>query len=810
MQPGRNEPCPCGSGKKYKKCCGAGTAPSTPDGQSASLDAAIAAFETGRYAAAADAAQTFTRTHPNEPVAWQVLGISAYYLGDVAAAAGAFDRLVKLDNRNSEAWSNLAQMRCELGELESAFDAANRAIKLQPTMPEAHNNLGNIHRARHDHAQAEASYRRAIELGLETPQTYCNLGSVLQGHGDFAGARDAYEKALVLDANFAPAHSNLGGLLLIEDEMQSARHYLEKAYALMPDDYNVLGNMGKYWQETGDLEQARALYERALAMQPDNPESHFRLGGFYQQTGDNGRARLYLLKAIQIDLHHAKSLAALGKIAFIQGLVDESEKYYRAAMQYGGEDLLIVRDYCEYLANCRRYTEAESILNEQAERHPDNTLVLLGLAELYTITLQQDRAAEIYSQLVESHPDNADYLVRWSMMEEMRHRVDKAIELAGKAIAIEPEIIKAHLALARALSRDKKYEAALDELEKINKQKLSQDSIEHYNLLFERASLEDKLRRYDAAYEDLTEANTIKSHAINVSYDSESEKREYASLKKTFSKANFARLPKVTDSGRDSIRPIFIVGFPRSGTTLLEQILASHSAVCAGDELSFMRELANQIKSQYDDDKSNAENLLLKVDEITLAMIGKWHDYYLGRVNEQRIVEPGFTYFTDKMPHNLLWLGLISLIFPTAPIIHITRHPMDACLSTFMANFTRGHHYTTSMESIATHYAQIMDLAEHYKHELDMNYLQIRYEDILDNLEGKVREVLEFVGLPWEEACLKFHESKRISKTASYAQVTQKLYTSSRYRYKNYYKHLEPLEPILRETMQWFGYTFEP
>jgi hypothetical protein len=162
------------------------------------------------------------------------------------------------------------------------------------------------------------------------------------------------------------------------------------------------------------------------------------------------------------------------------------------------------------------------------------------------------------------------------------------------------------------------------------------------------------------------------------------------------------------------------------------------------------------------------------------------------------------------MPHNLINLGFISLIFPEAPIVHITRHPMDACLSAFMSNFNLGHRYNSSLENTFKHYDGLMNLVEHYKRELDMNYLQIRYEDILDDPEGKVREVLEFVGLPWEDACLKFHETKRISKTASYAQVTQKLYTTSRYRYKNYYKHLEPLEPILRETMQRFGYTFEP
>ncbi|MDY6981355.1 MAG: sulfotransferase [Pseudomonadota bacterium] len=329
-------------------------------------------------------------------------------------------------------------------------------------------------------------------------------------------------------------------------------------------------------------------------------------------------------------------------------------------------------------------------------------------------------------------------------------------------------------------------------------------------MLFERAALEDRLGQYDAAYADFVDANILKSQARDAGYDSEKAKKEYMALRNIFSSKNYPLLPKFSDRVEEQIQPIFIVGFPRSGTTLLEQILVSHSQVSGGDELIFISEIARQIKTDTGSNKDYPENLMDESKPITPDLLGKWHDYYLERVKEQRVVDAGSSWFTDKMPHNLEKLGLIHLLFPKAPIIHITRHPMDSCLSAFMANFARGHNYTASMESTASHYSQMMELAEHYKTELDMNYLQIRYEDILDDPEGKIKEVLEFVGLPWEDACLNFHESKRISKTASYAQVTQKLYTTSRYRYKNYYKHLEPLEPILHEAMQRFGYTFEP
>jgi len=257
--------------------------------------------------------------------------------------------------------------------------------------------------------------------------------------------------------------------------------------------------------------------------------------------------------------------------------------------------------------------------------------------------------------------------------------------------------------------------------------------------------------------------------------------------------------------------PIFIVGFPRSGTTLLEQILASHTTINAGDELVFMEDVRNRVAIETGSKKLYPACLLDKKLPLSHECIDRLRQFYLDRVIEQRfITDDKVTIFTDKMPHNIYNLGLISILFPEAPIIHIIRHPMDACLSAFMANFSSGHRYTESMQNTATHYAVFMKLAEHFKSVLDMNYMQIRYEDLIDNTEEGARKVLDFVGVAWEDECLKFYENKRVSRTASYAQVTQKIYTSSRYRYKNYYQQMEPYAEILAEAMENFGYKFEP
>jgi len=330
-------------------------------------------------------------------------------------------------------------------------------------------------------------------------------------------------------------------------------------------------------------------------------------------------------------------------------------------------------------------------------------------------------------------------------------------------------------------------------------------------VLFTRAKLLDKVGEFGKAFEDLVKANEIKSTTRGNAYLENKDRDRLLKYRKVFSKENIENFPaSINNEIESQITPVFIVGFPRSGTSLLEQILTSHSMISAGGELVFINEIKNQIGSLTGSDLDYPENLIDTQHPVTAEIITQLQHMYIQRVQDNNIVEPGNTFFTDKLPHNLTNLGLISLLFPKSPIIHITRHPMDASLSAFMANFDRGHNYTSSIKNIVTHYALLMQTVEQYKMVLDMRYLQVRYEDLVEDLSTVSQNILDFIGLPWEEACLKFNESKRVVKTASHAQVTEKIYTTSRYRYKNYYKQLEPYAGILQEAMDNFGYSFEP
>jgi len=181
-------------------------------------------------------------------------------------------------------------------------------------------------------------------------------------------------------------------------------------------------------------------------------------------------------------------------------------------------------------------------------------------------------------------------------------------------------------------------------------------------------------------------------------------------------------------------------------------------------------------------------------------------DYYLERVRQLGIVEEGAAWFTDKMPLNETHLGLIALMFPRSPLIHVLRHPLDVVLSTFSNHLTHGFYCSYALETAARHYALTMDLVEHYRGQMLLHYLPVRYEDIVDDQEAATRRMLDFIGEPYDERCLAFHENRRYARTASYAQVTEKLYDRSRYRYRHYLKQLEPATAILEPVIARLGY----
>jgi tetratricopeptide (TPR) repeat protein len=415
-------------------------------------------------------------------------------------------------------------------------------------------------------------------------------------------------------------------------------------------------------------------------------------------------------------------------------------------------------------------------------------------------------AREFYERSVALDPNIFQTLYGWAQMEETDRNFERARELLDAAEKLSPD--NPHLDLQRAIlyGRTKDYDKAVATLDALEGRRGDRGlgPLEWS----QKGLLLDKIGRHAEAFAAFAEGKRVLREITGLTY----LEKEAESLAKRLAGFFVARrlgiLPRAGHRA-DVAQPIFIVGFPRSGTTMIEQTLSAHPLIAAGDELPIVNELTGLMPRMLASPLPYPEAL----SELWLGDqaggLDNLRDYYLQRARQLGAMREGADWFTDKMPLNETHLGLIGLIFPRASIIHVVRHPLDVTLSVFSNHLTHGFFCAYDLTSVARHYALVSDLVEHYRRETQLRYLAVRYEDVIDNQEAKLREMLAFVRAPYDPRCLDFHENRRYARTASYAQVTEKLYDRSRYRYRAYRDMLAPVIPILEPIIRRLAYTID-
>lgn len=428
-------------------------------------------------------------------------------------------------------------------------------------------------------------------------------------------------------------------------------------------------------------------------------------------------------------------------------------------------------------------------------------------ASLATAIRQQGRFEEaraIFTRLAERADCDTAVLLAWADLEEAARGFDQASMLLDRAELMSPG--NPQIALARAMLFRRLKEPARA-LEVLDSQAESGEGVAG-GLLLQRGQALDAMGRYDEAFEAFTAYKQLLRERSGHGYQAEAAAGMSDALRGFFTRARDHLFPRAP-LREDSPQPIFILGFPRSGTTLVEQTLSAHPAIAAGDELPVVHNLVERMP-----------NLLGSLLAYPQALSELWlgdrvghvetlRDLYLNEAARFGAVDPAKRWFTDKMPLNETHLGLISLMFPRSPAIHLVRHPLDVVLSVFSNALTHGYRCAYALESAARHYVLTADLVSHYLASLPVHYHAVRYEELVTDQERVVRGMLDFIGEPFDENTLAFHANTRPARTASYAQVTERLYATSRYRYRNYLSHLEPVIPILAPTIERLGYRID-
>jgi Tfp pilus assembly protein PilF len=548
----------------------------------------------------------------------------------------------------------------------------------------------------------------------------------------------------------------------------------------------------------GDLKAAEEAAEERLKTAGRDINALELRALIQQRRGQFGQAARTLDTVIGIDRRADWAFNDLIQLFMTHGKVTDAEKVARSALRANPDN--------PQANNLFGYILSEMNDLPSGEWHFRRALELAGPQAPYLMNLglnlmkqgRTEEADETFSRAHELDPRDLKVLAYWSTLHEGRGDLKRAGELLARAEAVssadQVSLLKANY-LARTGQTDQAFEvfASFSELSGAG--------------YLERGKLNDRVGRYPEAWADFVEGKRrLAAEGSGLKYKRDVVDTLFTRCGQFFTRDHFARLPQARRR-TDTPQPIFIVGSPRSGTTLIEQILCSHSKVRAGGELTFLDDIRKISLDLLPDEDGYPENLAQTWTADREYVVSLLRDYYLARAEQYGLLSGGKAFFTDKMPFNEVNLPLLKIIFPEARIVHAVRHPLDVCVSIMSNNMTHGFACGYKMDDIVHHLSAVFALTEHYRTELGIETLVLKYETLIADQRGQTEKLLDYLGLPFEESCLRFHENPRYAPTPSYAQVTEKIHAGSVNRHGHYAQFLKPYLARLKPLLDRYGYS---
>jgi tetratricopeptide (TPR) repeat protein len=711
---------------------------------------AIELHEAGRLDAAVIYYEQALSQDQENAVALHLLGVLKHQRGDHLRAVELIGRAIALRPSVAAFHANLAEAYRSLGQFDRAAGCCRAALLLAPEFAEAMNNLGLALYGQNRLDEAAEQFRAALRRSPRSASTHNNLGLVLRAESRFDEALGEFRAAVECDPRFALAQTNLGQLLVDRNRAEEALPHCQEAVRLEPDRAELHHNLGNALRAVGRGVDARAAYLDALRLNPKLTEAHSQLGLLLQREGKLADAWPWLKQAGELT---PGDPAVWEHLAELQDARD---------------------DRAQAAAAWARVVELSP--NRPGPR------VALGwdLQELGRLA----EAADQYRAAIASDPNWGAAHVNLGGLAEELGDLSGAEASFREALRVNPRYALPYARLATLL-RGKLPEADLTALrERLAEAELSDPPRSH--MLFGLGHVLDARGDFAGAATSANEANALtlarnqRDHRAYVPADHE---RFVDRLIASFDAAWFARL---SAAGSQARRPVFIFGLPRSGTTLIEQILASHSSVFGAGELRLARQAFEAIPAVLGRDGPPMDCVPALTDQ-ALSDLAARHLESLRAIDDGRAAR-----IVDKMPDNYLYVGLLAALFPRATFIHCRRDLRDVALSCWMTDF-RAITWANHPEHLAHRFVQYGRVMDHWRSVVPVKMHEVDYEQTVTDLEGVARRLIGACELEWEPQCLDFHRTNRPVRTASLAQVRQPVYSRSLGRWKNYQKELPDL-----------------
>ncbi len=598
--------------------------------------------------------------------------------------------------------------------------------------------------------EAEAEYRRAHLADPRNVDALFLLGYLAYAGGDFDRALELIERALAEQDKNPSLHNLRGSILTKQNRYDSAIKAHGRALQIDPGNFDAHFNLGCALSESGAPETAIAEYRKAIALQPEYADAHYNLANALRDTGDNEGAAESYRDALTHQPDYVDAHNGIGFASAALADLDTASASFRRVVELRPDYPHGHNNLGKILLRMGKVEASIAAQEKAAEIDPNDPEAHVGLGDALVASGNLDGAAASYLRAIEADPAMA---VAYRHLAEMNSytfdggEIEVMETLISAAACSDPQLVDLSFALGQS------YVAAGD---------------------------------HDRAFEHLRRGNRLVRQTL--SYDVAVEEAAAAHIAAVFDENLLAAKG---NAGYESSVPVFIVGMPRSGTTLIEQILASHPRVHGAGESKFLAELARELECAPGA-ASGFPDAVRELSEADMIRLGRRY------VENIRPSAPDARRITDKMPSNFLRIGFAHLLLPDARFVHCVRDPRDTCFACYMRLFDHGQPFAYDLEDLGRYHRLYDRLMEHWRRVLPLGaILEVSYENVVADQERETRRILDFMGLPWDDARLSFDRTQRNVVTGSASQVRQPIYRGAVQRWKKFESHLGPLLEIL-------------